>query len=86
MIEEEKDERFSKILLWFFICMLGVFLGYIWCYKALTKTYENRLFQYKEHYENIINSPEMDAINKCRENNGVWTAECLAWELNNRKR
>lgn len=83
-------DRFQKII--FSIIAIGVVCTFVLAVIAIKQHFtikdliddnikcETTLANLKQE----MNSPEYNAIQKCRTEN-YWRAECIAWELNNGK-
>lgn len=79
------DEKSAGVFVWVTAILIGVFLGYAWCWGAMKGTVNQQnaqIQQYKIYVDDVKSSKEWQAIDKCKDGD-YWKAECIAWELNN---
>lgn len=82
------DSQSAGVFTWITAILIGVFLGYAWCYMAIhgnmaEKDAQIRQYQIAlEDAQSIQKTKEWQAIEKCKDGD-YWKAECIAWELNN---
>lgn len=84
----EKDNEiaymFNSLLI--IITIISVIVAVVSFNSAKIKGdfYKNQINQYKIFYDDYSNSKEYNAIQKCK-NEKFWKAECIAYELNERR-
>ena len=81
------DKTSAGVFVWVTAILIGVFLGYAWCWSAMKGTVNQQnaqILQYKIYVDDVKSSKEWQAIDKCKDGD-YWKAECIAWELNNAK-
>lgn len=74
------DEQSASFCRVFFLILLGIILGYSWHYIQTINRMTAIEHQYKFYQENILESKEYKAIDKCKKED-YFKAECIAFEL-----
>ena len=81
MIADEKSVSFTRV---FAILLIGFVIGYSVRYVQTNKKITALSEQYRMYFENIIDTPEYKAVEKCKDET-VWFGECVNWELKEKR-
>ena len=82
------DSQSAEVSTWITAILIGVFLGYAWCYMVMSGNIAGKDAQIRQYQialedaQSIQKTKEWQAIDKCKDGD-YWKAECIAWELNN---
>ena len=83
----KKYEEQDKINVYLIICLiLSIIVSIYFTHKISLENFKlkQQINQYKIFYNDYSSSKEYNAIQKCK-NEDFWKAECIAYELNERK-